>query len=235
MRLGDRIRWDLRRLYHQLRKVLLRARIGDRWVDSGEVKRRIYPDYESYTAHQRTKFSAQRSARVIAHDRAFHEALSSRLRAMEHDFAGARVLCLGARQGTEVRCFIECGAFAVGIDLNPGPSNRYVVTGDFHELQFANQSIDVVFTNSLDHAFDLSRILAEARRVLRPDGLLLVEANAAEEGGASAGPYEALAWSSPEVLARQVERAGFTRIDQRDFELPWRGVQFVFRAGLPEG
>ena len=47
------------------------------------------------------------------------------------------VLCLAARIGTEVKAFLDLGCFAIGIDLNPGTDNRYVVHGDFHDLQFA--------------------------------------------------------------------------------------------------
>ena len=56
--------------------------------------------------------------------------------------------------------FIDHGAFAVGIDLNPGRDNRWVVIGDFHALQYADASVDVVYTNSFDHVFELERVLA---------------------------------------------------------------------------
>jgi SAM-dependent methyltransferase len=226
--LRDRIRWDVRRLYHQARKVLLRLRIGERWEEAGPISRRIYPDYNSYVEHQKTKFSAQRSKRVMAHDQTFHDALADRLTRLPHELGGRSVLCLGARQGTEVRCFIERGAFAVGIDLNPGPGNRHVVVGDFHALQFADGSIDVVYTNSLDHAFDLDRILAEVSRVLRPGGLFIVEANAADDGSASAGPYEAMAWESPGALADRIATGGFERLGSTPFALPWPGEQLRF-------
>lgn len=80
-------------------------------------------------------------------------------------------LCLGARQG----------CFAVGVDLNPGRDNRYVLPGDFHALQFADQSVDIVFSNSFDHAFDLTKLLREVTRVLRPGGLLVLEAGVGME------------------------------------------------------
>jgi hypothetical protein len=40
---------------------------------------------------------------------------------------GARVLCIGARLGGEVRAFKSLGALAVGIDLNPGGYNMDVI------------------------------------------------------------------------------------------------------------
>ena len=57
---------------------------------------------------------------------------------------GQDAAVVGARIGTEVKAFLDLGAVAIGIDLNPGENNRYVVYGDFHDLQFASGSIDVV-------------------------------------------------------------------------------------------
>ena len=71
----------------------------------------------------------------------------------------ASVLCLGARQGTEVKAFLDLGCFAVRIDLEPGAENQFVVQGDFHDLKFPTESVDIVFTNSLDHAFDPKKMI----------------------------------------------------------------------------
>lgn len=229
MRGWDRLKWDVRRLYWQAKKVLLRRKIGDRWEDAGGFERRRYPDYETYVEHQRTKLGAFRSKSVIGHDRRFHAALSERLASLPLDLRGRSVLCLAARQGTEVRAFIDRGAFAIGIDLNPGPSNRYVVVGDFHALQYADASVDVVYTNSLDHAFDLDRILGEVTRVLRPGGVFLLEANTGEGEGAEAGPYEALVWSSVDALVDRIRARGFSVEGRASFEEPWPGAQFLLR------
>jgi len=233
----DRMIWDIRRLYWQARKVVIRSRIGERWLDSGNgFRKREYPDYATYVAHQKTKFGALRSKSVIRHSTRFHAALVRRLAAMEQDFARRSVLCLGARQGSEVKAFIDQGAFALGVDLNPGPKNPYVVVGDFHDLQFADQSVDFVYTNSLDHAFDLDRIIGEVKRVLVPDGLFIVEANqGGEDGVASAGPYEALAWTELVPLIECIQRFGFEVESRQSFELPWVGEQVVFRQGSCSG
>ena len=62
MQFWDRVKWDLRRLYWQAKKVVLRTKIGERWVESEEgFRAREYPDYATYVEHQRTKFSALRS------------------------------------------------------------------------------------------------------------------------------------------------------------------------------
>jgi SAM-dependent methyltransferase len=174
----SRLERELLRIWSQLKKAALRARIGQRWgrSESGDgLAQRVYPDYDTYLEHQRLKVDAFRVKSLEGHDRRFHAALSERLAACPVPLEGRSVLCLAARLGTEVRAFIERGAFAVGIDLNPGRDSRWVVVGDFHALQFADASVDVVFTNSLDHVFDIERVLAEVRRVLKPGGAFLVE------------------------------------------------------------
>lgn len=229
----ERVKWDIRRLYWQARKIVLRRKIGERWEKGGAFERRRYADYGTYIEHQKTKLGAFRSKSVIGHDRRFHAALLERLRALPIDFTGRTVLCLAARQGSEVRAFIDRGAFAIGIDLNPGPSNRYVVVGDFHALQYADSSVDVVYTNSLDHAFDLDRIMAEVTRVLRPRGVFLMEANTGGGAGAEAGPYESLVWSSADVLLDRIRGYGFELERRSSFTEPWVGEQFVLRFHGP--
>ena len=230
MKFWDRVRWDVARQYYQVKKFLLRLRIGDEWEEEEGFGRRKYPDYETYLEHQKTKFSALRAKSVEGHDQRFHAALTARLAEMPVEFRGRSVLCLAARQGSEVRAFIDQGAFAVGIDLNPGRKNRYVVVGDFHDLQFATGSVDFVYTNSLDHAFDLGRILGEVRRVLKPHGAFIVEANvSAEEGAAPAGPYEAMVWQGAERLLAVLAENGFEVERRERIDKPWVGEQLTLR------
>jgi SAM-dependent methyltransferase len=219
-----------RRLGAQLRKTLLRFRIGRQWEQTeGGFSRRVYPDYDTYLAHQRTKFDAARGKFVRRHDERFYDALSARMAELPFDLAGRSVLCIAARQGTEVRAFIDRGAFAVGIDLNPGRDNRYVMVGDFHALQFRDGTVQVAYTNSLDHAFDLDRVLAEIHRVLTPDGLLIAELNGGEDQASDAGFYESSSWSSVEDIRRRIEGHGFTLEHRRPFDVPWKGEQLVLR------
>lgn len=236
MNFWERVRWDVARQYYQAKKFLLRLRIGEKWEEEQGFGRRKYPDYETYLEHQKTKFSALRAKSVEGHDRRFHAALSERLAAMPLELRGRNVLCLAARQGSEVRAFIDRGAFAVGIDLNPGRKNRYVVVGDFHALQFADASVDYVYTNSLDHAFDLGRIIGEVRRVLKADGGFIVEANvSAGEGAAPAGPYEAMVWQGAEPLLDVLRENGFRLERRQPIDEPWLGEQFTMRLADRSG
>lgn len=225
-----RLAYELRRIRSQGRKALLGARIGSEWRDGGEaLARRSYPDYETYLEHQRTKLDAMRLQSLRGHDARFFAALGARLDELYLPLRGRSVLCLAARQGTEVRAFIDRGAFAIGVDLNPGRENRHVVVGDFHHLQFADGSVDIVYSNSFDHAFDLAAMMAEIRRVLSPDGCLIAEVGAGTEEGGGAGFYEALAWGRADEAVERMTDCGF-HVEHRDtFEVPWRGVRVVLR------
>lgn len=222
----ERLGRGVRRIYSQLRKTMMRVRIGRVWRPAGEAfAQREYPSYEAYTDHQRTKLDAMRARSLEGHDARFHAALTDRLARLPVGLRGQPVLCLAARQGTEVRAFIERGAFAVGIDLNPGRDNRWVVVGDFHDLQFADGTIALVYTNSLDHAFDLDRILAEVHRVLRPGGHFLAEVSAGGDGGF----YESLSWQSVDDLLAAILPNGFALERRAPFERPWAGEQLLLR------
>jgi SAM-dependent methyltransferase len=196
------------------------------FINSSGFRQKQYSRYEDYQHHQRSKLSM---IDLSEYDRTFREALRERTRSLDLK-PGARVLCLAARIGTEVKAFIDLGCFAVGIDLNPGKDNRYVVVGDFHNLQFAPGSIDVIYTNSLDHAFDLEKILGECRRVLAKDGMLIVEACGGFEEGYKPGHFEALSWAKTDDLVSRIGKSGM-RVDgaQVNFEIPWPGRRIIFR------
>lgn len=195
---------------------------GGRWdepVKNG-LRHRRYGSYEEYVAHQSSKLSLMRD--MDAYDLKLRIALSSRLRDVE--MAGARVLCLAARRGGEVQAFIDQRCFAVGIDLNPGADNRYVLTGDFHDLQFADGTVDVVYTNSLDHALNLEKVTGEVIRVLRPGGVLLVDAMEA-----GFGHWEATSWESVSALAEAIESCGLSLINSFEIAEPWPGKHLRFQ------
>ena len=229
MTLWTQLRWSFARQLYQARNVFLRMRLGEEWRQAGGLSHRLYPDYPTYLAHQKTKFGALRWKTVEKHDRRLYAELSDRLNALPIDFRGRSVLCLGARQGSEVRAFTSHGAFAVGIDLNPGPRNPHVLVGDFHQLQFADASVDFVYTNSLDHAFDLPRLIAEVRRVLKPDGRLIVEANLEGGEGAPRGPFESLVWAKTDELVAAIEQCGLRVVRRTGFEKPWHGDQIILQ------
>ena len=219
----------LTRLKRSLRKRELFRRFGEEWNAKNDAfQSRKYDSYDAYLEHQKTKLETHDFGN---YDTEFRAALRRRLTALDLAWQGRTVLCLGARIGTEVKAFLDLGCFAIGIDLNPGKENRYVVQGDFHDLQFAPNSVDVVYTNSLDHAFDIDRIAGEILKVLKPDGLLLVEAVQGRDQGVNPGFFESFFWNNIDELIGLFEKAGFKVTRRTAITDPWPGEAICFLPG----
>lgn len=176
-----------------------------------------YKSYDDYVQHQRSKLSIRldKIRRIDSLQRLEYTKYLTEL----DMFRGKNVLCLGARLGGEVQAFRSAGALAIGIDLEPGEGNQYVLTGDFHNIQFGNHLFDYVFTNVLDHAFDLGALRSEICRVLKPrGGVFLVDYVAPDPARVKVAKqgnvWESLDDSNMEVL--------FQRMKMRLVDLkPW--------------
>ena len=207
-----------------------RFRLGSDWRHEQSLSRRYYESYESYLTHQVQKLDGLRSrldaraSETIAIFRRRFELLPLR--------PASSVLCLGARLGHEVAAFIALGHFAVGIDLNPGEDNPYVVTGDFHKIVFADRSVDCIYMNSLDHTLDLPELIFQVRRVLKIDGLFAANIVYGYEEGFWAGEYETLHWPTALGFAKILAEIGGFKVestrDLTDVGSP-RWLQCVFR------
>ena len=181
---------------------------SERWQrdETGFAARR-YASYEEYVEHQAAKLAVVYERRkekdegeIVEFERRFTECA---------ELQGKRVvLCLGARLGTEVKALHNVGFFGIGIDLNPGPQNEWVLSGDFHKLVFKDRTVDAVYTNALDHVFELARVIAEVRRVLHDDGIFVVDLLPGYEEGFTPGEYEATHWPRAEALLAEIERLG---------------------------
>lgn len=173
--------------------------------------RRDYQNYQEYTTHQAQKFNeilsmygGFPSRTIVTWRRRFFARFKHLLPLLS---PAAVILCLGARQGTEVEVLRDLGfTNAYGIDLNPGPDNPYVVAGDFMHLKETNQSIDCIYTNCVDHAFDLAPFLAEHQRVLKPAGLVIYDLPR-YSGTRSPGAFEAIGWKSEDEIISKIRRA----------------------------
>jgi SAM-dependent methyltransferase len=166
--------------------------------------KRKYQDYQHYLCHQGEKLSKN-----IEHFQEISiekfENFREILRDISPKIPGGKVLCLGARLGEEVRAFRDWGhADAVGIDINPGPNNEYVIEGDFHNIPFENAVFDGVYCNCLDHAWDLRAVSQETARVLKPNGILVLDVPFAQpykkrdyrKRVKKENKYEAMLWDS---------------------------------------
>lgn len=190
----------------KLRRKAERFGSAERWEQDSGFARRRYDSYEEYVRHQASKLDG-----VIDRLRENEEQEFSDFIGRFSDcapLAGMRsVLCLGARLGTEVRALHALGHFAVGIDLNPGPENPYVLPGDFHGLVFPDGSVDAVYSNALDHVFDLDRMVREVARVMRPGGVFLAEFEVGFGEGHVPGDFEATHWKDSQTLIERIRDA----------------------------
>jgi len=103
------------------------------------------------------------------------------------------VLCLGARYGEEVQAWRLLGFNAIGIDLDPGEDNSFVIPGDFHYIPFKDSIFDIVYTNSIDHCLYFERLIKEMQRVLKNDGIVIITAKK------DTGPYWSCSWGTKEL------------------------------------
>jgi SAM-dependent methyltransferase len=188
-------------------------------LDAG-ISRRRYTDYDEYLRHQMEKADVY-EAPIRAHDVEYEAIILERFRPL--GLEGKSVLCLGARFGGEVRAFTRLGALAIGLDLNPGRDNLFVLPGDVHKLQFADSCFDVVYTNILDHIFDVEKFFQEIRRVLKPGGKAYFEVNLEKPTR-----YEAVDVSDERatmgLLARSFAVVGKTEVHNKTSYVDWRGV-----------
>jgi SAM-dependent methyltransferase len=197
--------------------------------DAEGFVRRDYDSYDEYVQHQRQKLDEiLRTGRGFSNT-AVAEARSRFYRRFRHLIRlvprDAVILCLGARQGTEVEVLRELGfRNSYGVDLNPGPENELVRPGDFNRLEEADGSIDLVYSNSVDHAFDLDAFFSEHARVLRAHGFALYDVHQNYRLGEPA-PFEASLWlRREEVLVRALQH--FERIHRLQAEPDWTWMLF---------
>jgi len=165
------------------------------------LKYRDYGSYDEYVTHQVQKFdeilkmgSGYTNRVVTTYRWRFYRRFSHLKNFVTKD---AKILCAGARQGTEVEVLQDLGYHnAFGIDLNPGPRNRWVVEGDFMNLEAKDGEIDVFYTNAVDHAFNLENFFKEHARVISPKGFAIYDIGVDAKGGI----FEAVSWDSDAVV-----------------------------------
>jgi SAM-dependent methyltransferase len=192
-------------------------------TDDQGLRTRRYESYDEYVAHQREKLEE-----ILKIDGGFSNAVIARYRLkfyrrFRHIVRllppSAEILCLGARLGTEVEVLRDLGfANASGIDLNPGPDNALVRVGDFQHLGVPDSSVDLVYSNCLDHAFDLAAFFEEQARVLKPGGYALYDFPHKNDEGSA--PFEAVVWDSDAPILAMMSRFG--EVVHRETEEDWQ-------------
>lgn len=200
----------------------------------GGFRGRLYADYPTYIEHQKSKLQDGLDDFLKSYHVNYRRLLRERLEVHEEVRPGSSVLCLGARSGAECEAFAALGCFAIGVDLLPTEASRWVVTGDFHSLQFPDDCVEIIFTNAVDHAFDFAQFLSEIERVLKPDGLLIVEASAGEQdfhlvnNGLHPQEHEAVYWEHVDDVVALIHRVSFELLIREPYKKPWPGEHLVF-------
>lgn len=179
------------------------------WKESpeGGLRKRDYESYEEYLTHQKLKLEELVKIKggfsnfdIFDYRVKFYTRFRHLPAFLPRD---AQILCCGARQGTEVDVLRDLGFDnARGIDLNPGPDNPLVTEGDMMKLAVPDNSLDLIYTNCVDHSFDLDAMITEHARALKPDGYLLYDIAFNEEEGA--GVWESIAWEREEDVVRRL-------------------------------
>jgi len=185
------------------------------WLDIDDILyRREYGSYQEYLAIQGSKLAERPGTAAKINAGMKGGTLKTVTNIREQLPANGNVLCLGARLGGEVEGFLAAGYFAVGIDINPGERSQYVLTGDFHHLQFPDGSVDIIFTNSLDHVYDMKKLLGEVYRVLKPGGIFMtLNKGGVEEPvwrNARSDSYDCMEWTELTKLCAYIEGQGFS-------------------------
>jgi SAM-dependent methyltransferase len=189
----------------------------------GGLQRRDYASYQEYLTHQKLKLEEMVKMKggfsnfdIFDYRLKFY----ARFRVLKKLLPPtAKILCCGARQGTEVDVLRDLGfSEARGIDLNPGPGNPLVTAGDMMKLDLPDDSLDLLYTNCVDHAFDLEQMIAEHSRVLRPDGYLLYDIGLNMEDGG--GPFEAISWDRTEDIISRLMKS-FRAVIRIERERQW--------------
>lgn len=149
----------------------------------------IYKDYKEYIKQQRVR-AESKWGRKWDYDEIFKQELNLSIDDIDEFIDPKSVICMGCRSGTEVFEFKERfpEAEVYGVDIS-----TYIKTirshldvkislQDFNNLpeEWENK-FDLVFSNSLDHAYRPEETIQEWHRVAKGGGHLFLELSKAQE------------------------------------------------------
>lgn len=138
---------------------------------------RVYSNYEDYITYQAKKTKdPERQKKWLGPE------WNSKIEGFKKEFSkissllnkNSKILCLGARTGQEVQALRDLGfENSIGIDIVP--FEPLVILGDIHNLNFEDESFDLVYSNILDHSLYPSKMISEIERVLKVDGFAFLQ------------------------------------------------------------
>lgn len=127
-------------------------------------------DYDSYVYMQGRKARDPKEyKKILANIKKRKRTFSIIFSNVQHKLNKGSLLCLGARTGEEVEVAKQFGfSPCVGIDLYP--LGKDIIKADWHNMPFDDAFFDNVYTNSIDHCYDVEILALEVKRVLLPEG-----------------------------------------------------------------
>ena len=138
---------------------------------------RKYDNYQDYINFQKEKTTdpVRREKWLNAEWRSKIDGFKQEFRKVKGNLApDAKILCLGARTGQEVQALFEMGySESIGIDIVPHPP--LVIEGHIHDLAFANDTFDMVYSNVVDHSLYPEKMISEIERVLKVGGIAFLQ------------------------------------------------------------
>lgn len=172
--------------------------------------------YKFYLFHQKLKtfFRLQK----------LKDSYDTRLKRFEDEFKNIeylgvkKILCIAARLGTEVHALRNLNYDAIGIDIFVTKNNKYVHYGEFEKIPYENKIFDAIYTNSVDHIYNIEKTVNEIDRVLKTGGYLLINLmKGIDEGFNMAGTFESLAWKKrSDILFKIVEISNYKLVKEVD-------------------
>ncbi len=199
-----------------------------------------------------------RQAEPMASAPAFHaESAIRRLVAAVGESPLDRVLDVACGPGIVAEAIAPHVREVVGIDVTPKmvrlaharfskarSNNGQFQVASAENLPFPSASFDQIVTRlSFHHFADLSKVLAEVRRVLRPDGRFIIAdvvSSAEPEEAALHNALERLRdpthvrMRAPNELLEVIDRAGFAVVRQQVWEQPRSFVEWAAIVADPE-
>ena len=183
----------------------------DEWKGKA-VKYKSYESYDQYLEHQKHGMKHKGESVIFGRFNRDVERFKGNFKELDWLLKDKKkAICLGARSGAEVKALRDLGIDAIGIDVEPGTNNKYVEYGDFHDIQYNDKLFNIIYTNVLDHVYDLPRCLDEIKRIMTDDGVFILEVVAGYEEDGWPGDHESAYWAKAEDLITEVEQYGFKR------------------------
>lgn len=193
-----------------------------------------YKSYDEYLEQQKSKLDDGLTEKKWFKDynTKYPKMLKWLFKTAKLDISGLSALCIGARTGEEVEALCGLGAFTVGIDVNTGKDNKWVVTGDASNIQYPDRCVNVVYTNVLDHILDIDKCLSEIKRILKPDGLFILLIGSAND--AKIDRWGSTYWDSVDsVICYLRDKYGFIKTAKIDVSVTnWFSDFIVFKNGV---